>query len=74
MYFIIELQTMGDGSCAHLVQTATSRNQAESIWHGILQYAAASTLPAHAAVILTSDGQLVASQCYTHDSAPEVVE
>ena len=66
MFFIIEIQKQHDGTAAHLIQTAASRDQAEAVFHGILQFAAQSTLAAHSAVILSDEGNLVKRECYYH--------
>lgn len=66
-YYIIEIQTMAGGTCAHLVNTADTRNQAESVYHQILASAAISNLPKHAAAILTNEGFPIMNQCYTHE-------
>lgn len=65
-YIVIELQTNADGTVANLVYAYTDRNEAEQKYHLVLSSAAVSQLPAHAAVLLTSDGRMLASQCYRH--------
>ena len=65
-YIVVELQTSTDGTVANLVTAYTDRNEAEQKYHLVLSSAAVSTLPAHAAVLLTSDGRTLASQCYKH--------
>lgn len=71
-YIVIELQTNTDGTVSNLVYAYTDRNEAEQKYHLVLSSAAVSSLPAHAAVLLTSDGRMLASQCYRH--VEEVVE
>ena len=71
-YIVIELQTNNDGTVGNLVYAYTNRNEAEQKYHLILSSAAVSSLPAHAAVLLTGDGRMLASQCYRH--VEEVVE
>lgn len=70
MYIIVELQTAQDGTCSHLVYTTTNEDEAWSKYHQILSYAAVSSLPAHAAVILSNDGTPIANHCYIHEVAP----
>lgn len=65
-YIVIELQTNTDGTVGNLVYSYTDRNEAEQKYHLILSSAAVSQLPAHAAVLLTGDGRMLASQCYRH--------
>ena len=71
-YIVIELQTTG-GTTALITNTYTDRNQAESKFHEILQYAAVSQVEDHAAVMLTEDGRLVRQESYKH-AAPEPEE
>lgn len=73
-YIVIELQTNTDGTVGNLVYAYDDRLQAEQKYHLILASAAVSALPSHAAVILTSDGRMVASQCYRHGEEVEVTE
>lgn len=69
-YIIIEIQTAADGTVAQLVQQADTREQAESIYHSILSYAAVSALSVHACTILTNDGFQLMTQSYKH-AVPE---
>lgn len=72
MFFVIEIQRQHDGTAAHIMQTAATREQAEAIFHGILQFAATSTLAAHSAAILSDEANLVKRECYYHAApAPE---
>lgn len=66
-YIVIELQTNTDGNVGNLVYQYNNRLDAESKYHAILSAAAVSSLPTHAAVILTGIGQMIASEYYTHD-------
>lgn len=68
-YIVIELQTNADGTVGNLVYAYTDRNEAEQKYHLVLSAAAVSQLPAHAAVLLTSDGRAIASQCYRHEES-----
>lgn len=70
-YIVIELQTNSDGTVANLVYSYTNRNDAEQKYHLVLASAAVSALPAHSAVLLTSDGRMIASQCYRHETPVE---
>ena len=70
-YIVIELQTSSDGTVGNLVYSYTDRNQAEQKYHLVLASAAVSQLPAYAAVLLTSDGRMIASQCYRHEESEE---
>lgn len=68
MYIIFEIQTNTDGSIGTLVNTAETRNQAESIYHQVLASAALSSLPRHACVLMTNEGFQLMSQCYHHEA------
>jgi hypothetical protein len=76
-YIVIEIQTNTDGTIGNLVSAYDTRNEAESHYHSVLASAAVSTLPVHSAVILTSEGRTICSQCYKHveePTAPEYIE
>ena len=66
-YIVIELQTAADGAVANLVTAHETRNAAESKYHQVLSAAAVSTLPAHAAVLIDSNGGYVSAACYEHE-------
>ena len=66
-YLVVEIQTMADGTVANLVNVCDTRMQAESTFHSVLAAAAISALPCHAAVMLTSEGAILADQHYLHD-------
>lgn len=66
MYLVIELQTTADGSVGNLVYKYDTLNEAESKFHSILAAAAVSSLPVHAAVMLTNAGTMVKSGYYRH--------
>lgn len=65
-YVVIEIQTMDGGQVACLATPYDNQMQAESSYHTVLAAAALSSLPRHAAVLLTSDGSVQASQYYEH--------
>lgn len=68
-YVVLELQTGADGAVGSLVTAHASRGEAESKFHAVLAAAAVSALPAHAAVLMDSEGTVMGSQCYTHAAA-----
>lgn len=70
-YIVIELQTSSDGTVANLVYQFDTRNEAESKYHYVLSYAAVSTLPYYAAMIVTNMGEVIASAYYNHIPEPE---
>ena len=65
-YKIIEMQT-NNGTTAHIVTDAATRNEAEAEWHRVLAAAAVSNVQTHSCVILSEEGVLVMSGCYKHD-------
>ena len=75
-YLVIEIQTAADGTVANIVTSHDTRNAAESAYHGILAAAAISSVPSHAATILTSDGNALEWRCYEHpvEAEEEVTE
>ncbi len=67
MYIVSEIQTNKDGVVGILNTQHENYNEAESKFHNILSYAAVSTLPCHAAVIMTNEGMIMANQYYKHE-------
>lgn len=65
-YVVLEIQTMDGGQVACLATPYDNQMQAESSYHSVLAAAALSSLPRHAAVLMTSDGSVQASQYYEH--------
>ena len=70
-YIIIEIQTAQDGTVATLVTTKDTRNEADSTYYSILASAALSELPRHAAVLMTSDGSPIRTECYRNGEHAE---
>ena len=64
-YLVIELQGTGE-SVSNIVTTHDTINEAESKYHQILGAAAVSSIPVHAAVILTDEGHSMKHECYKH--------
>ena len=63
---------MADGTVAVLTPIVkASRDEAESAYHSILSFAAVSTIPMHAAVMMTNEGIEIARQSYTHNQEVE---
>lgn len=72
MFYIIETQTTYDGEGnkigASIVTTKSTRNEAESEYHRILQYAAISEVPIHGAAILTDECSPLMYKSYSHET------
>ena len=73
-FIVIELQTNANGTVGNIVNSYTERSQAEQQYHLVLAAAAVSALPSHAAVMLTSEGQMVSHAVYHHAVEPEPEE
>ena len=65
-YLVIEIQTQADGTVSNIVTAYDDRNTAESAYHAILASAAVSSLPCHAAMIVTNEAHVIAGSRYTH--------
>ena len=71
MFYIIEIQKSSEEQYSHLVYTAATQNEAESIYYSKLAYAATSNLPLHSVVCLTEDGLHHMSKSYRHGETTE---
>ena len=67
MYFVIEIQSNKDNTAAVLTEKYATRPEAESKFHDVLRYAAVSSVWKHSATMLSEDGGLLRSDCYTHE-------
>lgn len=67
-YVTVELQTAEDGKVANLTSVWDTRAKAEGAFHTVLAAAAQSDLPAHACVLLDSEGNIMNWQCYKRES------
>lgn len=65
-YIVIEIQTNADGTVGNLVWSYDTRNLAEQQYFLVLSSAAVSDLPVHAAVLMTSEGHTIYTQCFKH--------
>ena len=65
MYAVMELQKTNE-SLSVLTTTFDNRQDAESKFHQVLQYAAVSNVPVHSAVIMSEDGSLLKRESYRH--------
>lgn len=67
MFIVIELQTNNLGETSTLVTTHTTLAEAESKFHTVLSYAAVSTIPCHAAVLMDETGMCMRQEAYKHE-------
>lgn len=65
-YIVIELQTTGNNT-ANIVTSYDSKEQAESAYYAILSAAAVSSVPVHAATLITEEGRSLMFSYYTHE-------
>lgn len=73
MYIIIEIQTTANGELGILTYTSDTWRGAQQIYHEKLAYAAMSTLPRHAVVLMDNSGHVQESRYYTNEQMPEEV-
>ena len=66
MFIVLELQTTAE-AVSHIFSTYASQAEAESHYHTVLAAAAVSTVPAHSALLMTADGQVLRSETYHHE-------
>lgn len=70
MYIVLEIQTAADGAVTVLEpRVLSARETAESAYHSVLSYAAVSSVPLHAAVLMTNEGAVLERKAYAHDGA-----
>ena len=62
---VIEIQA-GE-TVSTIVNSYDDRDEAESRYHTILAAAAVSSVPNHSAVMLTTTGQFIKSETYSHN-------
>lgn len=68
MFIVLELQTTnGVTTVVTPIQTAETKNEAMSKYHGILEIAAVSTIPCHTAMVFDAEGIVIARETYTHN-------
>lgn len=75
MYIIVEIQTNANGTVGILTYTAPEWRNAQQIYHEKLAYAAMSTLPRYAVVLMDNSGHVQESRYYSteHEQMPEEV-
>ena len=71
-FYVLEIQQYANGEYGHIVHFAydidpnKARLKGESKYHGVLEAAAISELPSHAAILVGADGFPLMHQCYRH--------
>lgn len=66
-YIVMEIQTFPEGNITTPSWAYDMRESAESKYHTVLAAAALSTLPVHAAVLMTSEGYVLETKHYEHE-------
>lgn len=67
-YYVIEIQNSAPDTYAHLIHTADTRINAESVYHQVLAAAAISELPCHSATLIDGKGRLLMSDFYKQEA------
>ena len=67
-WVVLEAQTASDNSVATIVTAYETIEQAQSAFYGILASAAVSQVPVHAASLLSNEGFLLESKCFSHQA------
>lgn len=67
-YIVIELQTQND-IVSNIVTSYDSKERAESAYYAVLSTAAISSVPVHAAVLITEEGYPLMSGHYKHEQS-----
>lgn len=65
-YVVLEMQTDSEGVVATLTDTFDRIDSAYNKYYTILAYAAVSTLPRHAACLISNDGVIYDSRHFDH--------
>ena len=79
-FYVVEIQTYANGEYGHLVHYVydedpdMARLKGESKYHEVLAAAAVSALPAHAAIMFSTEGFPIMNQCYKHAAVPAAAE
>lgn len=75
MYEIIELQKNADGTLGMITEQAATEQQAFSVFHTKLAFAAISNVPVHSVCILSDEGVQVRVERFYHvPVAPAQIE
>ena len=71
IFYVLELQTYGDGTGSVIPQSYPELRQAESKYYLILSSAAVSNVFRHGAVLMTEEGFTLKQEVFTHPMEPE---
>lgn len=71
-FYVVEIQQYDNGEFGHIVHyvfdesAEKARLKGEAKYHEVLAAAAVSELPAHAAIMFSTEGFPIMHQCYKH--------
>ena len=71
IFYVLELQTYGDGTGSVIPQSYDNLRAAESKYYLILSSAAVSNVFRHGAVLMTEEGFTLKQEVFTHPMEPE---
>ena len=74
IFYVLELQTYGDGTGSAIPSTYPTLREAESKFYQILSFAALSTVYRHGAVLMTEEGFTMKQEVFTHQMETEQAE
>ena len=74
VFYVLELQTYGDGTGSVIPQSYPNLRAAESKYYLILSAAAISTVYRHGAVLMTEEGFTLKQEVFTHPVEPAEAE
>ena len=66
IFYVLELQTFGDGTGSVIPMSYPTLREAESKYYLILSAAAISTVYRHGAVLMTEEGFTMKQEVFTH--------
>ena len=73
-YLVTEVQTWDTGAVATPTYSYDTMNEAVAKYHSILAAAAVSSLPMHAALLFTNEGEPIRYESFKHETEPEPAE
>ena len=71
MYYVLELQTNGDGTSGNFVFNYSDKGEAEAKFLAVRAAAAISNVMIHTAVWMDNRGNIIEKKAYIHPVAPE---
>ena len=69
MFLVVEIQKQTDGTISNIVTQHEEEKEALSKYYAVLSYAAVSSLPQHACVLLTDKGEYCRNEFFVNEQA-----